>query len=53
MESYLMTRELILIFKLRENIHSENYGENLLVRWIRALYEIASVTITTHYVWQI
>lgn len=43
-----MTRELILIFKLREN-----YGENLLVRWIRALYEIALVTIITHYVWQI
>lgn len=43
-----MTRELILIFKLREN-----YGENLLVRWIWALYEIALVTITTHYVWQI
>lgn len=42
-----MTRELIVIFKLREN-----YGENSLVRWIRALNEVALVTITTHYVWQ-
>lgn len=34
-----MTRELILIFKLREN-----YGENLLMRRIQALYGIALVT---------